>query len=104
MRKRENRIHVRMTDEEAQFLCENFCNSGFHKREDYLRSILFGYKMEEKRHPDYSSLIYELNRIGNNLNQLTRNSNTGQSVDGVSLEALKTEFSELKNQVMELFE
>ena len=71
--KRNHEIKVRLNDDEFTDLQCKVSLSGY-SRECYIRSLISGITPKEKPPMEYQKLIQEFNEIGNNLNQLTRNS------------------------------
>ncbi len=71
--KRNHEIKIRLNDDEFNDLQSKVSLSGY-SRERYIRSLIFGITPKEKPPLEYQKLIQEFNAIGNNLNQLTRNS------------------------------
>ena len=73
MIKRKNVIKFRLNDDELIDLNDKVLKSGL-SRERFIRHVLSGTIIKEKPSLDYQKLISEFNHIGNNLNQLVRNS------------------------------
>lgn len=71
--KRKNVVKFRLNDDELIDLNDKVLKSGL-SRERFIRHVLSGTIIKEKPSLDYQKLISEFNYIGNNLNQLVRNS------------------------------
>ena len=71
--KRNHEFKVRLNDDEFNDLSKKVKLSGY-SRERYVRSLISGIVPKEKPPIEYQKLIREFNAIGNNLNQLVRNS------------------------------
>ena len=71
MRKRNVAILFRLNKKEAEALDKKVKRSGLN-REAYLRQLISGVVPRDAPPPDYYSMMRELHKIGNNLNQLTR--------------------------------
>ena len=71
MRKRNVAILFRLTRKEAEALDTKVKKSGL-SREAYLRHLISGVVPRDAPPPDYYSMMRELHRIGNNLNQIAQ--------------------------------
>ena len=71
MRKRNVAILFRLNRKEAEALDKKVKKSGL-SREAYLRHLISGMVPRDAPPPDYYSMMRELHRIGNNLNQLAQ--------------------------------
>lgn len=69
MRKRNYRVEIYFTKNELETLTKKVHKSGL-SREGYCRRALNDSVIKEAPPADLSKLIYEMRRIGNNLNQL----------------------------------
>ena len=80
MRKRNVRIQFWLDKKEAEALQKRVKKSGL-SREAYLRHLVNGLIPQEAPPPDYYSMMRELYRIGNNLNQIARKAHVLQALD-----------------------
>ena len=98
--KRNFEIKVRLNTDEYIDLMNKVLASGY-SRERYIRSLISGVVPKEKPPIEYYQLIREFNAIGNNLNQLVRNSYHEDQKEMVMevLEKLKTMITNFDNQV-----
>ena len=80
MRKRNVAILFRLNRKEAEALVKKVQKSGL-SREAYLRHLISGMVPRDAPPPDYYSMMRELHRIGNNLNQIAQKANTLNVVD-----------------------
>lgn len=71
MRKRNVAILFRLNRKEAEALDKKVKKSGL-SREAYLRHLISGVVPRDAPSPDYYSMMRELHRIGNNLNQIAQ--------------------------------
>lgn len=71
MRKRNVAILFRLNRKEAEALDKKVKKSGL-SREAYLRHLISGMVPRDAPPPDYYSMMRELHRIGNNLNQIAQ--------------------------------
>ena len=77
-RKRDKQINIRLNESEYLNVCLQLEKSGLGLSE-YIRKCILG--KEIRVVSGIKELIWELNRIGNNLNQLTRKVNEGKAVE-----------------------
>lgn len=97
-RRRTKCIRVKVFEEELRIL-ENQCERFSMSKSEFLRNcILFGgvYRPERLEKDEIKKLIYELNRIGNNINQIAYNANSKKSTDREDMLALTHEFNEFR--------
>lgn len=69
MRKRNNRVQVRLDKDEYQYFIKRVKKSGV-SQEVYLRHLINGLVPNDAPPPDYYSMMRELHKIGGNLNQI----------------------------------
>lgn len=67
--RRKNRIEIRLSDDELNHLNVAVAKTGL-SREAYLRLIIQKIVPAEKPYPDLKETIYQLRKIGNNINQI----------------------------------
>ncbi len=80
MRKRNIEIILRLNESEAETLKRKVKQSGL-SREAYLRQIIKGLVPKNTPPPDYYSMMKELHKIGNNLNQIALKAHVLNVVD-----------------------
>lgn len=80
MRKRNVAILFRLNRKEAEALDKKVKKSGL-SREAYLRQLISGVVPRDAPPPDYYSMMRELHKIGNNLNQITQKAHTLNVID-----------------------
>lgn len=101
-RKRNRTVLLRFSADEMTFLQKKMNEAGIKNREAYLRKMaLDGYIIRQ----DYTMLnkfINELNRIGNNLNQMTKIANTYGDVDQSGLKDIEKEIDQIWRQLSSL--
>ena len=78
--RRNKEIKVRFSEEEYEVLVEKVRKSGI-SREKYVRSLVAGMKFKELPPIDYYKLVNEWNAVGNNLNQLVKQTHIYKSVN-----------------------
>ena len=67
---------VRFTEKEREYLDEKAAEAGLTAGE-YLRRSMRGKQFDYVIHKQVNDLIYEVHRIGNNINQIAHNANCG---------------------------
>lgn len=80
MRKRNIAILFRLNRKEAEALDKRVKKSGL-SREAYLRQLINGLVPRNAPPPDYYSMMRELHRIGNNLNQIAQKAHVLNVID-----------------------
>lgn len=80
MRKRNVPILFRLNRKEAESLDKKVKKSGLN-REAYLRQVINGVVPRDAPPPDYYSMMRELHKIGNNLNQIAQKAHTLNVID-----------------------
>ena len=98
MRKRNIRIVVRLNDEENRYLIKHVESVGI-SREAYMRQLITGLRPREKPPPEYHKMIWELNHIGNNLNQIAAKAN---GIDYIDEKLYWQEVEKLNESVMKI--
>lgn len=68
------RINLRLDSREYDLLVKMYGESGFSNRSNFIRKLIFTGKIvkEEDSKKDLRDLVYELNRVGNNFNQVVK--------------------------------
>ena len=80
MRKRNVAILFRLNRKEAENLDKKVKKSGLN-REAYLRQLIQGVVPRDAPPPDYYSMMRELHKIGNNLNQIAQKAHVLNVID-----------------------
>lgn len=99
-RYRKRHFHIMLFDEELKILEEKAKSFGMNKTE-YIRDMIVRGEISGNRKSalvsdeKYKDLLYEVNRIGNNLNQIAYNSNLKKSTGKEEIAALKKMYEEL---------
>lgn len=96
MRKRNVAILFRLNKKEAEALDKKVKKSGLN-REAYLRQLISGVVPRDAPPPDYYSMMRELHKIGNNLNQIAQKAHV---LDNIMEEEIK-KFGVAKTQTPE---
>lgn len=100
-RKRTNKFQVYLYDKELEYLTQKAFDANMSKSEFIRKIILYGSAVERTNftREDARSINYELNRIGNNINQLAYQANIRGNVTRNDFEILKNEFHDLLSVV-----
>ena len=93
MRKRKNRIHIYLNDNELDDLTRKYNAAGL-SRETFCRKVISGAEIKQGPSLEIAMLLKELNRIGTNINQIAVKAN---AIGFVDLNKLERELSELDN-------
>jgi len=85
--RRTENIKVRLTPAERKQLEELIEEHGVKNLSEFIRSVLLtgSYKVTSK---DYSDLLYEVHKVGININQLAKKANINKELDREILEEL----------------
>jgi len=93
-------IKVRLNQKEADILNEKVKKSCL-SREAYLRQLINGLVPQDAPPPDYYSMMKELYRIGNSLNQIARKANTLNMIDRPQYNKAVGEFESAVKKITE---
>lgn len=101
IRKREKQIKFRVTEEELQLIKKNIETSKMNQTEFFIscagnKEIVVVEGLKE--------LAFEVNKIGNNLNQLTKIANTEKEIDQIELKKAREELSEVWQLLRQLIQ
>ena len=80
LRKRPISFHLRLTDEENEWLREQAWKSGL-KPQAYILAVMKGYQLKERPSMDLISILKSLQQISNNLNQIAMRANNMNFID-----------------------
>lgn len=70
-RLRNEQIRLRLTKEEEKVLDEKTSKAGL-SRNEFLRRLILGEQVYKRKEKDFKNYAYQVNRVGNNLNQLVK--------------------------------
>ena len=100
MRKRNTAILFRLNRKEAEALDKRVKKSGL-SREAYLRQLINGLVPRNAPPPDYYSMMRELHRIGNNLNQIAQKAHVLNGIDVQRYDQEVRKFRQAVEQITE---
>lgn len=100
MRKRNIAILFRLNRKEAEALDKRVKKSGL-SREAYLRQLINGLVPRNAPPPDYYSMMRELHRIGNNLNQIAQKAHVLNGIDVQRYDQEVRKFRQAVEQITE---
>ncbi|SQF67154.1 plasmid mobilization protein [Streptococcus dysgalactiae] len=102
-RTRVNRFELRTKDDEADKLRRRITLSGKKTFQAYALKMLLEGKIETYDYSELRQLRIEVNRIGQNINQLVRYVNTFEEFDQELFSALQEEVKELQQMIVQEF-
>ncbi len=97
-RKRNNRVQVRLDSKEHQAFMKAVKKSRL-SQEVYLRHLINGVIPQDAPPPDYYSMMQQLYRIGNNLNQIAQKAHTLNVIDVQRYDAAYKQFESAVKQI-----
>ena len=100
MRKRNIAIMFRLNRKEAEALDKKVKKSGLN-REAYLRQVITGIVPRDAPPPDYYSMMRELHKIGNNLNQIAQKAHVLNVMDVQRYDAAVRLFEQTVKEITE---
>ncbi|GAB6669564.1 plasmid mobilization protein [Streptococcus pluranimalium] len=102
-RTRVNRFELRTTDDESDKLRRRITLAGKKTFQAYALNMLLNGKIETYDYSELRQLRIEVNRIGQNVNQLVRYVNTFEELDRELLEALQDDIKIVKQLITNEF-
>ena len=102
-RKRPIEFKLRTTDEEAFQLRQRITIANKKTFQGYALEMLLKGKIETYDYSELQQLRLEVNRIGQNVNQLVRYINTFDEIDNELFKALQAEIDEMKKLLFDEF-
>lgn len=96
MKIRNQKITVRLSEKERKFLGEQ-ADAGGMKIEPYIRELIMGNEVKSRPKEEWAEVVRQVAAVGNNINQIARNTNMGVEV---TVDILK-EVLEMQKQIWE---
>ena len=100
--KLDDRFEVRLSKADHHYLTKKARKAGLTKSE-FVRRAVRGLEVKEGPTADGQRLIQELNRIGNNLNQIARVANAQKLVDVPQLRKTNDEIQDALNLITQAY-
>lgn len=100
VRKRNNRVQVRLDNKEHQAFLKAVRRSRL-SQEVYLRHLINGVVPQDVPPPDYYAMMQQLYRIGNNLNQIAQKAHTLNVIDVQRYDAAVSQFESAVKEITE---
>lgn len=98
MNNRNYEIKIRLTQAEIVHL-NRLVNGSKLSREAYLRQLISGVVPQDAPPPDYFSMMQQLYRIGNNLNQIAHKAHALNAIDTYHYDEAVREFREAVQEI-----
>ena len=96
MKIRNRKITVRLSEKERKFLGEQ-ADAGGMKIEPYIRELIMDNEVKSRPKEEWAEVVRQVAAVGNNINQIARNTNVGMEV---TADILK-EVLEMQKQIWE---
>ncbi|PNP92524.1 PcfF [Listeria newyorkensis] len=96
-RNRDIQLKFRVTEEEKKFIELKMKEANMSNREAYLRKTAIDGTIIVSNFEETKKLIFELNKIGTNINQIARLANTNDEIS-------KDDINELKEMVKQIWQ
>lgn len=94
------KITIRMKEEEYNKLKELMKKNDYKIINDYVLDCIFHAPIAKTDHEDMQKIYYEINRIGNNINQITKLINFDQKVDWEKINEIHRHFDQCTENIM----
>lgn len=97
-RSRKNRVTICLDDLELEMLNDKFEASDYPSRSEFLRDlIVFGnvIKVDNSVYSSFDNVTYQLERIGNNINQIAHKVNSQNKIYQSDIEEVKEKMKEV---------
>ncbi|MCO4541534.1 mobilization protein [Streptococcus infantarius subsp. infantarius] len=102
-RKRSVEFKLRANEEEANKICQRFSRANKKTFQAYALEMLQNGKIATYDYSELQKLRIEVNRIGQNVNQLVRYVNTFDEIDTELFKALQAEIDDMKKLLFDEF-
>ena len=104
MRKRNNEVHLRLSDEEYKKL-ESLSHISGNSYNSVIRKLILGKEIRQRPNVDFAALNCAISRLGTNVNQIARKANVNSAVSYADLKEtasirrmIRTEFNTWKEK------
>lgn len=92
---RNNRIYCRLDDDEYELFLKKFKSSGLNTKEKFIRKAIFESKIFVVDFSPVREMNFQLQQIGNNINQAVRIANTEKSISSETIKKLQRRLDEI---------
>ncbi len=92
-------IRIRVTPEELETINDNIRKLGIKNPTHYLRTLLLKEHIVQTDTTDIKNITVALNRIGNNINQITKKYNQTGNITNIDIESINRNFEEVKTEI-----
>lgn len=99
--KRPNRIYFYLSNEELDKFNERFKNYQMNNRSDFIRDSVLNNYIIINDDTNLRKLVYEVNQIGVNINQVAHLANQNKNIHADQIESLKNEVNEIRTLVFQ---
>lgn len=90
---------IRVTPTELETINDNIRKLGVNNPTHYLRTLLVKEHIVQTDMTDIKNILTELNRIGNNINQITKKCNQTGNINSVDIESINKNFEDVKTKI-----
>lgn len=98
MKLRERKITVRLTDAERDHLLAQAELAGL-KIEPFVRNVILGVQMQPRPKEEWAELLRQTSGIANNINQITKRTNSGEAVTEETLRLIADMQAQIWNKL-----
>ena len=84
MKRRNNKVTVRLTNAEKQHLEKQAYATGMNM-EQFIRNLISGSNLRERPSEYWKEVVSQLSAIGNNINQIAHNTNIAKNVNDTDM-------------------
>lgn len=96
---RNNRVYFYLSDEELSKLNDRLEHYNSSNRSEFIRDSVLNNYIIINDDTNLRELVYEVNRIGNNINQLTKLANQNKEIQSEEIKWLKKQVEEIRSLV-----
>lgn len=97
--KRDNRLVFDLSDEELESFNERFSKYRSTNRSAFIRDAVLNNYLIINDDTNLRDLVYEVNRVGNNINQIARIAQQNKEIEEEEIEQLKKQVEEIRTEV-----
>lgn len=90
---------IRVSASELETINNNISRLGMKNSSHYLRTLLLKEHIVQTDTTDIKNITVALNRIGNNINQITKKYNQTGNITNVDIESINKNFEEVKTKI-----